>query len=58
MLSENLKDYIIGVIYNRPIAINNLTFFVVIERSALIKGISSNPNLIHSWSTTIIYLIL
>ena len=51
------KGSIIGGIYNRPIAIVNLTYFVI-AGLALIKGILSNPSISYViWLITIIYSI-
>ena len=51
------KGSIIGGIYNRPIAMANLTHFVI-AGLALIKGILSNPSLSYIiWSIAIIYSI-
>ena len=55
MLNWMSKGSIIGGIYNRPIAIANLTHFVI-AGLALIKGILSNPSLSYIiWSIAIIY---
>ena len=57
MLNWMSKGSIIGGIYNRPIAITNLTHFVI-AGLALIKGILSNPSLSYIiWSIAIIYSI-
>ena len=57
MLNWMSKESIVGGIYNRPIAIANLTHFVIAGLS-LIKGILSNSNLSYIiWSITIIYSI-
>jgi hypothetical protein len=49
------KGSIIGGIYNRPIAMANLTHFVI-AGLALIKGIVANPSLSYViWSIAIIY---
>ena len=57
MLNWMSKESIIGGIYNRPIAIANLTHFVIAGLS-LIKGILSNSSLSYIiWSITIIYSI-
>jgi hypothetical protein len=49
------KGSIIGGIYNRPIAMANLTHFVI-AGLALIKGILANPSLSSViWSIAIIY---
>ena len=49
------KGSIIGGIYNRPIAMANLTHFVI-AGLALIKGILANPSLSYViWSIAIIY---
>ena len=57
MLNWMSKGSIIGGIYNRPIAIANLTHFVI-AGLALIKGILSNPSLSYIiWSIAIIYSI-
>ena len=57
MLNWMSKGSIIGGIYNRPIAIANLTHFVI-AGLALIKGIISNPSLSYIiWSIAIIYSI-
>jgi hypothetical protein len=51
------KGSIIGGIYNRPIAIANLTHFVI-TGLALIKGVLANPSLSYViWSIAIIYSI-
>ena len=51
------KGSIIGGIYNRPIAMANLTHFVI-AGLALIKGILANPSLSYViWSIAIIYSI-
>ena len=51
------KGSIIGGIYNRPIAMANLTHFVI-AGLALIKGIVANPSLSYViWSIAIIYSI-
>ena len=51
------KGSLIGGIYGRPIAMANLTHFVI-AGLALIKGILSNPSLSYViWSIAIIYLI-
>ena len=51
------KGSFIGGIYNRPIAMANLTHFVI-AGLALIKGILSNPSLSYIiWSIAIIYSI-
>ena len=51
------KGSIIGGIYNRPIAIANLTHFVIVGL-ALIKGVLANPSLSYViWSIAIIYSI-
>ena len=51
------KGGIIGGIYNRPIAMANLTHFVI-AGLALIKGVLSNPSLSYViWSIAIIYSI-
>ena len=57
MLNWMSKGSIIGGIYNRPVAIANLTHFVI-AGLALIKGILSNPSLSYIiWSIAIIYSI-
>ena len=57
MLNWMSKGSIIGGIYNRPIAIANLTHFVIAGLT-LIKGILSNPSLSYIiWSIAIIYSI-
>ncbi|MFL3027531.1 MAG: hypothetical protein ACJZ1O_04495 [Candidatus Neomarinimicrobiota bacterium] len=57
MLNWMSKGSIIGGIYNRPIAIANLTHFVI-AGLALIKGILANPSLSYViWSIAIIYSI-
>ena len=57
MLNWMSKESIVGGIYNRPIAIANLTHFVIAGLS-LIKGILSNSSLSYIiWSITIIYSI-
>ena len=57
MLNWMSKGSIIGGIYNRPIAIANLTHFVI-AGLALIKGIFSNPSLSYIiWSIGILYSI-
>ena len=57
MLNWISKGSIIGGIYNRPIAIANLTHFFIAGLS-LIQGILSNPNLPYTiWSIAIIYTI-
>jgi len=49
------KGSIIGGIYNRPIAMANLTHFVI-AGLALIKGVFANPSLSYViWSIAIIY---
>ena len=51
------KGSFIGGIYNRPIAMANLTHFVI-AGLALIKGILATPSLSYViWSITIIYSI-
>ena len=51
------KGSLIGGIYNRPIAMANLTHFVI-AGLALIKGILANPSLSYViWSIAIIYSI-
>jgi len=51
------KGSIIGGIYNRPIAMANLTHFVI-AGLALIKGILANPSFSYIiWSIAIIYSI-
>ena len=51
------KGSIIGGIYNRPIAMANLTHFVI-AGLALIKGILANPSISYViWSIAIIYSI-
>ena len=51
------KGSIIGGIYNRPIAMANLTHFVI-AGLALIKGVLANPSLSYViWSIAIIYSI-
>ena len=51
------KGSFIGGIYNRPIAMANLTHFVI-AGLALIKGILANPSLSYViWSIAIIYSI-
>ena len=44
MLNWMTKASLIGGIYNRPIAIANLTHFVIVAL-ALVKGVFSNPDL-------------
>ena len=57
MLNWISRGSIIGGIYNRPIAIANLTHFFIAGLS-LIQGILSNPNLPYTiWSIAIIYSI-
>ena len=57
MLNWMSKGSLIGGIYGRPIAIANLTHFVI-AGLALIKGILSNPSLSYIiWSIAIIYSI-
>ena len=57
MLNWMSKGSIIGGIYNRPIAIANLTHFVI-AGLALIKGVLANPSLSYViWSIAIIYSI-
>tara|TARA_B100001093_G_C26840335_1_gene1020262 strand:+ start:255 stop:659 length:405 start_codon:yes stop_codon:yes gene_type:complete len=57
MLNWISRGSIIGGIYNRPIAIANLTHFFIAGLS-LIQGILSNPNLPYTiWSIAIIYTI-
>ena len=57
MLNWMSKGSIIGGIYNRPIAITNLTHFVI-AGLALIKGVLANPSLSYIiWSIAIIYSI-
>ena len=57
MLNWMSKGIIIGGIYNRPIAIANLTHFVI-AGLALIKGIFSNPSLSYIiWLIGILYSI-
>lgn len=57
MLNWMSKGSIIGGIYNRPIAIANLTHHVI-AGLVLIKGILSNTSLSYIiWSIAIIYLI-
>jgi hypothetical protein len=51
------KGSLIGGIYGRPIAMANLTHFVI-AGLALIKGILANPSLSYViWSIAIIYSI-
>ena len=51
------KGSFIGGIYNRPIAMANLTHFVI-AWLALIKGVLANPSLSYViWSIAIIYSI-
>jgi hypothetical protein len=51
------KGSVIGGIYNRPIAMANLTHFVI-AGLALIKGVLANPSLSYViWSIAIIYSI-
>jgi hypothetical protein len=51
------KESLIGGIYGRPIAMANLTHFVI-AGLALIKGILANPSLSYViWSIAIIYSI-
>ena len=51
------KGSFIGGIYNRPIAMANLTHFVI-AGLALIKGVLANPSLSYViWSIAIIYSI-
>jgi len=57
MLNWMSKGSIIGGIYGRPIAIANLTHFVIAGLS-LIKGIMANPGLSYViWSIAIVYSI-
>ena len=57
MLNWMSKGSIIGGIYNRPIAIANLTHFVI-AGLVLIKGVLANPSLSYViWSIAIIYSI-
>ena len=57
MLNWMSKGSLIGGIYGRPIAMANLTHFVI-AGLALIKGILSNPSLSYIiWSIAIIYSI-
>ena len=57
MLNWMSKGSIIGGIYGRPIAIANLTHFVIAGLS-LIKGTMANPGLSYViWSIAIIYSI-
>ena len=57
MLNWMSKGSIIGGIYNRPIAMANLTHFVI-AGLALIKGVLANPSLSYViWSIAIIYSI-
>jgi len=57
MLNWMSKGSIIGGIYGRPIAIANLTHFVIAGLS-LIKGIMANPGLSYViWSIAILYSI-
>ncbi len=44
MLNWMTKASLIGGIYNRPIAVANLTHFVIVAL-ALVKGVFSNPDL-------------
>jgi hypothetical protein len=48
MLNWMTKDNAIGGIYNRPIAIANLTHFGI-AALALVKGIAANPDLSYQW---------
>jgi len=58
MLNWVSKESIIGGIYNRPIAIANLTHFLIADLT-LIKGVLANPSLPYAiWLITIIYSIL
>ena len=57
MLNWMSKGSLIGGIYGRPIAMANLTHFVI-AGLALIKGILANPSLSYViWSIAIIYSI-
>ncbi|MED5256293.1 MAG: hypothetical protein VX818_03560 [Candidatus Neomarinimicrobiota bacterium] len=57
MLNWMSKGSLIGGIYGRPIAIANLTHFVIAGLS-LIKGIMANPGLSYViWSIAIVYSI-
>ena len=57
MLNWMSKGSIIGGIYNRPIAMANLTYFVI-AGLVLIKGVLANPSLSYViWSIAIIYSI-
>ena len=57
MLNWMSKGSLIGGIYGRPIAMANLTHFVI-AGLALIKGVLANPSLSYViWSIAIIYSI-
>jgi len=57
MLNWVSKESIIGEIYNRPIAIANLTHFLIADLN-LIKGVLANPSLPYAiWLIAIIYSI-
>ena len=57
MLNWMSKESIIGGIYNRPIAIANLTHFLIADLT-LIKGVLANPSLPYViWLIAIIYSI-
>ena len=57
LLNWRSKGSFIGGIYNRPIAMANLTHFVI-AGLALIKGVLANPSLSYViWSIAIIYSI-
>lgn len=48
MLNWMTKDNAIGGIYNRPIAIANVTHFGI-AGLALVKALAANPNLPYQW---------
>lgn len=56
MLNWTAKENLIGGIYGRPIAIGNLTHFVV-GALALIKGISAIQNELIVWIAAMIYAL-
>ncbi len=57
MLNWMSKANLIGGIYNRPVAVANLTHFLI-AGLALVKGVISNPDLPYViWAAALIYAL-
>jgi hypothetical protein len=58
MLNWMVKGSLIGGIYNRPIAVANISHFSI-AGLAILKGLKSNPELpVILWATGAVYLLL